>query len=110
MYTAQPGSVENEDLEGFGFPSDIGSDDAMDDYPRVLAVHDYNARSPSEMSFRKGDLIVVVDEVDVHWGKGILRNKTGAVPYAYVEHCLSWRDFESPDHDGAHVQKVRTQK
>lgn len=36
-------------------------------YPKVRALHDYTARTPNELSFKKGDLITVYDFVDDTW-------------------------------------------
>jgi hypothetical protein len=43
-----------------------GDDDEVV-YPKVRALHDYDARTPNELSFKKGDLITVYDFVDETW-------------------------------------------
>ena len=36
-------------------------------YPRVEAQHDYEARSDQELSFYKGDVMIITDVLDDAW-------------------------------------------
>ncbi|EGD78350.1 hypothetical protein PTSG_09416 [Salpingoeca rosetta] len=57
--------------------------------PRVvtyaLALHDYQGRNPSELSFAKGARIPVHEKTDPNWWKGELDGKKGYVAAAYVK-------------------------
>lgn len=52
---------------------------------RVRALFDFQATDPDELTFRKGDVIAVLESVFKDWWKGFLRGKTGIFPLNYVE-------------------------
>eukprot|EP00047_Mylnosiga_fluctuans_P016864 m.56987 g.56987 ORF g.56987 m.56987 type:complete len:242 (-) comp6805_c0_seq1:349-1074(-) len=53
--------------------------------PRVRALHDYQARSDTELSFRRGDVLTIMDIIDDHWMRGQLAAASGFVPIAYID-------------------------
>lgn len=52
---------------------------------RVRALFDFHATDPDELTFRKGDVIAVLESVYKDWWKGLLRGQTGIFPLNYVE-------------------------
>jgi signal transducing adaptor molecule len=52
---------------------------------RVRALFDFQATDPDELTFRKGDVIAVLESVYKDWWKGLLRGQTGIFPLNYVE-------------------------
>ena len=54
---------------------------------RVVALYDFQAREPGELSFREGDIIDVVQAED-EWWVGWLGNASGEFPCNYVEQIL----------------------
>jgi signal transducing adaptor molecule len=52
---------------------------------RVRALFEFEAKDPDELSFRKGDIITVLESVYKDWWKGFLRGHTGIFPLNYVE-------------------------
>lgn len=52
---------------------------------RVRALFDFQATDPDELTFRKGDVIAVLESVFKDWWKGLLRGQTGIFPLNYVE-------------------------
>nr|CAG4649333.1 EOG090X06CC [Scapholeberis mucronata]SVE93621.1 EOG090X06CC [Scapholeberis mucronata] len=55
--------------------------------PRMLiALYDYNAREISDMSFRKGDRMELLDDTDSDWWKAehLASNKVGYIPRNFV--------------------------
>lgn len=52
---------------------------------RVRALFDFHATDPDELTFRKGDIIAVLESVYKDWWKGLLRGQTGIFPLNYVE-------------------------
>ncbi|TVY20685.1 Class E vacuolar protein-sorting machinery protein hse1 [Lachnellula arida] len=52
---------------------------------RVRALFDFQATDPDELTFRKGDIIAVLESVYKDWWKGFLRGQTGIFPLNYVE-------------------------
>lgn len=51
---------------------------------KVRAMYDLTASESDELSFRKGDVITVVEQVYRDWWKGTLRGKVGIFPLNYV--------------------------
>ncbi|KAK9480647.1 hypothetical protein V1514DRAFT_262448, partial [Lipomyces japonicus] len=51
---------------------------------RVRALYDLTATEPGELSFRRGDVIFVLDSVYHDWWKGSLRGEVGIFPLNYV--------------------------
>lgn len=52
---------------------------------RVRALYDFQPTEDSELQFRKGDIIAVLESVYKDWWKGSLRGQTGIFPLNYVE-------------------------
>jgi signal transducing adaptor molecule len=52
---------------------------------RVRALFDFQASDPDELTFKKGDIIAVLESVYKDWWKGLLRGQTGIFPLNYVE-------------------------
>ncbi|KAE9977422.1 ESCRT-0 subunit protein hse1 [Venturia inaequalis] len=52
---------------------------------RVRALFDFTPSESGELSFRKGDIIAVLESVFKDWWKGSLRGQTGIFPLNYVE-------------------------
>ncbi|QRW02791.1 vacuolar protein-sorting machinery protein HSE1, Class E [Ceratobasidium sp. AG-Ba] len=52
---------------------------------RVRALHDFSATEVGELSFKKGDIIKVVDRCFKDWWRGQMKGRTGIFPVNYVE-------------------------
>jgi len=52
---------------------------------RVRVLHAYKASSDGELTINKGDEIVVLEEDQTGWWKGLLHGQEGWFPYNYVE-------------------------
>eukprot|EP00037_Helgoeca_nana_P000597 m.22398 g.22398 ORF g.22398 m.22398 type:complete len:266 (-) comp10728_c0_seq1:27-824(-) len=64
---------------------------ASEDFPRVLAMHDYVARSDQELTFRAGDIIICTEIMSDDWYEGQLEGSIGLIAAAYVRHAPDWR-------------------
>nr|XP_061792098.1 SH3 domain-containing protein 19-like [Nerophis lumbriciformis] len=53
----------------------------------ALARHDFNGESANELSFSRGDRILVTRHVDDQWSAGRLDGKEGIFPKSFVESC-----------------------
>jgi len=53
----------------------------------VKAMWDLNTQEEADLSFRKGDLILILGKEYKDWWKGSLEGRTGLVPANYVERC-----------------------
>ena len=71
------------------------------DSNEVLALYDYEGSSATELSFRKGDKIVVYGQYDKHWWKGqVGDDQVGMFPASYVVGLERFDVEESDDGDG----------
>lgn len=52
---------------------------------RVRALYDFSPSEPSDLPFRRGDMISVLEPVYKDWWRGSLRGQTGMFPVNYVE-------------------------
>jgi signal transducing adaptor molecule len=52
---------------------------------RVRALFDFQATEPDELTFRKGDIIAVLESAYKDWWRGLLKGQTGIFPLNYVE-------------------------
>ncbi|XP_061667407.1 intersectin-2-like [Syngnathoides biaculeatus] len=52
---------------------------------QVIAIYDYKASNPDELSFSKGQLINVLDKTNPDWWKGEIDGVTGLLPTNYVK-------------------------
>lgn len=66
-------------------PQTVSSGTTAATVSRVRALFDFQATDPDELTFRKGDIIAVLESVYKDWWKGFLRGQTGIFPLNYVE-------------------------
>ncbi|ELU13626.1 hypothetical protein CAPTEDRAFT_84304, partial [Capitella teleta] len=76
--------------------------------PSARALYNYDAKEPGDLSFKKGDVIVLIRKVDENWLQGQLGQYTGFFPGSYVQvinplpnqdapSCRALFDFEISD-------------
>jgi amphiphysin len=55
--------------------------------PRVSALYDFDAQQPGDLSFRRGDLIEVLEKTDDRngWWRGRCSGREGVFPGNYVQ-------------------------
>lgn len=70
---------------GRGAPPPQGAARPMPARPTVTALYDYDAATDDELSFKEGDVIVVVQKDSGGWWEGELRGKRGWIPANYVK-------------------------
>ncbi|KAG5363652.1 Class E vacuolar protein-sorting machinery protein [Yarrowia sp. B02] len=84
------GSSEPQQQQDYSAPQQQQQQPAEDPTPtvatvsRVKALYDLNATEPGELSFRKGDIITVLESVFRDWWRGSLRGQVGIFPLNYV--------------------------
>mmetsp|Transcript_18971 Transcript_18971/g.49356 ORF Transcript_18971/g.49356 Transcript_18971/m.49356 type:complete len:282 (+) Transcript_18971:34-879(+) len=64
-----------------------------DDFPRVLAMYDYVARTDQELTFRAGDMLIVTEILSDDWFEGQGEGSVGLIAAAYVKHVADWRSI-----------------
>ncbi|XP_078495064.1 E3 ubiquitin-protein ligase SH3RF3 [Ciona intestinalis] len=75
--------------------------------PHARAIHNYDSHVPSDLAFKKGDIIMLIKKIDDNWMSGECHGKMGVFPANYVEiihplpterpYCVALYDFESSD-------------
>ena len=53
--------------------------------PHCVALYDFSAEGPGELTIRTGDVIVLVEKVDADWIKGRLKGQEGIFPSGFAE-------------------------
>ncbi|NXC88336.1 SH319 protein, partial [Cercotrichas coryphoeus] len=51
------------------------------------ALHDFTAETKDDLSFKKGDYIQILEQVDLKWYRGRLNGKEGIFPAVFVQTC-----------------------
>ncbi|KAM4710440.1 SH3 domain-containing protein 19 [Discoglossus pictus] len=51
------------------------------------AMYDFAAESEEDLSFKRGDKILIIERLDSEWYKGRLNGKEGILPTAFVQLC-----------------------
>ncbi|XP_066488334.1 SH3 domain-containing protein 19 isoform X2 [Tiliqua scincoides] len=51
------------------------------------ALHDFTAETPEDLSFEKGDHILILEHLDSKWYRGRLNGKEGIFPAVFVHVC-----------------------
>uniref|UniRef100_H3CNU1 Osteoclast-stimulating factor 1 n=1 Tax=Tetraodon nigroviridis TaxID=99883 RepID=H3CNU1_TETNG len=49
------------------------------------AIYDFKAQSAKELSFKKGDAVNIIRQIDNNWYEGEFRGRVGIFPMSYVE-------------------------
>ncbi|NWI85849.1 SH319 protein, partial [Pitta sordida] len=52
-----------------------------------VALHDFTAETKDDLSFKKGDYIQILEQVDFEWYRGRLNGKEGIFPAVFVQTC-----------------------
>ncbi|XP_051789598.1 SLIT-ROBO Rho GTPase-activating protein 3 isoform X2 [Erpetoichthys calabaricus] len=75
--------AEEADAEMEGFAEPHASEDEMDN-PEVVAQFDYTGRSPQELTFKKGDVLILHSKASDDWWRGELGGCKGLIPHKYI--------------------------
>uniref|UniRef100_A0A4W3I5G3 SH3 domain-containing protein n=2 Tax=Callorhinchus milii TaxID=7868 RepID=A0A4W3I5G3_CALMI len=51
------------------------------------ALYDFKAEDPDDLSFKQGDRILIMEQLDAEWYKGKLNGHEGIFPTAFVQFC-----------------------
>uniref|UniRef100_A0A8D2ZI11 Sorbin and SH3 domain containing 2a n=1 Tax=Scophthalmus maximus TaxID=52904 RepID=A0A8D2ZI11_SCOMX len=49
------------------------------------AIYDFNAQTAKELTFKKGDAVNIIRQIDTNWYEGEHRGRVGIFPISYVE-------------------------
>ncbi|KAK9320664.1 hypothetical protein V1517DRAFT_328666 [Lipomyces orientalis] len=81
---SEESSMINNDVTGRTAPAAPATADPASSVNRVRALYDLTTTEPGELSFRRGDVIFVLESVYQDWWKGSLRGQVGIFPLNYV--------------------------
>ncbi|KAH9512475.1 SLIT-ROBO Rho GTPase-activating protein 3 [Bulinus truncatus] len=73
-------AVDEDDEETSSIPSDEEEPDVIE----ATALFDFDARSPRELSFKRGDVLVLYSQVSQDWWEGCFHGKEGLIPDKYI--------------------------
>ncbi|BFZ10566.1 hypothetical protein BsWGS_13608 [Bradybaena similaris] len=73
-------AIDEDDEETSSLPSDEEEPDVIE----ATAVFDFDARSPRELSFKRGDSLVLYHQMSQDWWEGCSRGKEGLIPDKYI--------------------------
>ncbi|XKL62036.1 hypothetical protein PGB90_001869 [Kerria lacca] len=54
-------------------------------HPCCTALYDFDPENPTELGFKEGDVITLMNRVDENWFEGYLNGRTGYFPVSYVQ-------------------------
>ncbi|EAT45405.1 AAEL003292-PA, partial [Aedes aegypti] len=74
-----PTEQVSEDPDSEVYPSEDESDTF-----EAIVQFDFNARSERELSLRKGDNVILYNQVSNDWWRGAVNGKTGLIPDKYI--------------------------
>ncbi|XP_051170532.1 SLIT-ROBO Rho GTPase-activating protein 1-like isoform X2 [Leptopilina boulardi] len=74
-----PTDQVQEDMDSEVYPSEDESENL-----EAVAQFDFNARSERELSFKKGDTLILFTQVSNDWWRGALAGREGLIPDKYI--------------------------
>ena len=75
---------------------------------KAKALYDFEAAEDNEVTFRAGDILIITDDSDQHWWKGINNGIEGLFPANFVTKNLQ-QQVDSPSQSNG-IANVRTSK
>uniref|UniRef100_A0AAG5CZJ1 SLIT-ROBO Rho GTPase-activating protein 1 n=1 Tax=Anopheles atroparvus TaxID=41427 RepID=A0AAG5CZJ1_ANOAO len=88
-----PTEQVSEDPDSEVYPSEDESDTF-----EAFVQFDFNARSDRELSLRKGDTVILYNQVSNDWWKGAVNGKTGLIPDKYISLKIKDEERDKSEH------------
>ncbi|XP_062562763.1 SLIT-ROBO Rho GTPase-activating protein 1-like isoform X2 [Armigeres subalbatus] len=88
-----PTEQVSEDPDSEVYPSEDESDTF-----EAIVQFDFNARSERELSLRKGDNVILYNQVSNDWWRGAVNGKTGLIPDKYISLKIKDEDRDKSEH------------
>ena len=93
-------------------PSSLPQPPGQDGRPRlplrpVTALYDFDAMNDFELSFKEGDMILLIQRVDDEWLEGIVNGKKGCFPASYIDYEIKGEQRHEQDEGlGPHAKAL----
>ncbi|XP_049541574.1 SLIT-ROBO Rho GTPase-activating protein 1-like isoform X1 [Anopheles darlingi] len=88
-----PTEQVSEDPDSEVYPSEDESD-----MFEAIVQFDFNARSERELSLRKGDTVILYNQVSNDWWRGAVKGKTGLIPDKYISLKIKDEERDKSEH------------
>uniref|UniRef100_A0A182K696 SLIT-ROBO Rho GTPase-activating protein 1 n=1 Tax=Anopheles christyi TaxID=43041 RepID=A0A182K696_9DIPT len=88
-----PTEQVSEDPDSEVYPSEDESDTF-----EAIVQFDFNARSERELSLRKGDTVILYNQVSNDWWRGAVNGKTGLIPDKYISLKIKDEERDKSEH------------
>ncbi|XP_053677702.1 SLIT-ROBO Rho GTPase-activating protein 1-like [Anopheles nili] len=88
-----PTEQVSEDPDSEVYPSEDESDTF-----EAIVQFDFNARSERELSLRKGDTVMLFNQVSNDWWRGSVNGKTGLIPDKYISLKIKDEERDKSEH------------
>ncbi|XP_050092669.1 SLIT-ROBO Rho GTPase-activating protein 1-like isoform X2 [Anopheles aquasalis] len=88
-----PTEQVSEDPDSEVYPSEDESD-----MFEAIVQFDFNARSDRELSLRKGDTVILYNQVSNDWWRGAVKGKTGLIPDKYISLKIKDEERDKSEH------------
>ncbi|CAG5119867.1 unnamed protein product [Candidula unifasciata] len=95
-------AIDEDDEETSSLPSDEEESVYEPDVFEATAVFDFEARSPRELTFRRGDTLVLYNQMSSDWWEGCFRGKEGLIPDKYISIADSNKVLEQKGRTDVH--------
>ncbi|XP_033891073.1 sorbin and SH3 domain-containing protein 2 isoform X15 [Acipenser ruthenus] len=92
---SSPSRVQDrESSRGFSSSADVGRYTPTRGTPdrekqQARAIYDFKAQTSKELTFKKGDTVYILRQIDQNWYEGEHHGRVGIFPISYVEKVLS---------------------
>ncbi|XP_035784837.1 SLIT-ROBO Rho GTPase-activating protein 1-like isoform X2 [Anopheles albimanus] len=88
-----PTEQVSEDPDSEVYPSEDESD-----MFEAIVQFDFHARSERELSLRKGDTVILYNQVSNDWWRGAVKGKTGLIPDKYISLKIKDEERDKSEH------------
>lgn len=70
-------------------------------------MFDYVARSPAELSFKVGELVILHSKASCDWWRGEVGGVKGLIPHKYISMLEGWVTFVLLKHSGNYYHRIQ---
>ncbi|XP_076448200.1 SLIT-ROBO Rho GTPase-activating protein 1-like isoform X3 [Babylonia areolata] len=98
-------SIDAVDDDDEDETSSIPSDEEEPEVKEAVALHDFDGRSGRELSFKKGDLLILYTQASHDWWEGCCHGQEGLIPDKYISVKQPQREEERVSQGGGREEE-----